>query len=292
MEVSNINPKENFIRKEKEAFKEITNDFFSPEKRQKTISDFFGVVENSLSHEEEENFVAYGKYALKRILNADLHKNGFHPEEVKDFFEQIKNESNFLYIHDIGHSIAMYQDQPSDNSIVPEFYKTSNEEGINNRKLIAEEPRALVWMAYQSPKPLSLMILDEESKKEFVQNISNSYGENYGESVKNIVDAVETTKITNAEEYVEAYQKLIYAIIEMPNLQAIMSKSGEVPESQINEMKDSYFKIISDLKESPDPKLLELLTNVYNNRDNPKVLYDEFYRICEPLVKKLAARKS
>ncbi len=293
MEGQNIIPKENFFRKENEAFEDTANDLFSPEKRQKIISDFFGTEENSLSPEEERNFVVYGKYALKRILNADIHKNGLHLDEIKDFFENIQNESNFLYIHDIGHSIAVYQDQPTnDNSIVPEFYKTSKADVINNKKLIAEEPRALVWMNVQSHKPLSLMILDQGAKDQFIKNISSSYGENFSESVKRITDAVNAAKISNAEEYIKAYQKVVYAFVEMPNLQAIMSKSGEMSEFEIIEMKDQYFEIISNLEKSPDPKLIESLTNIYVNREDPKVLYNEFYRICEPLVKKLKARKS
>ncbi len=253
--------------------------FENEEAKKKIILQFFGISVDLLSEEENQYFILYAKYALKRILNASMHRDKVMSPGVQLYLSQHqlnvnKLDGDFMTLfHDLAHTVVSYNENSSEkeNSIIPEFLR--EREDPNKRKIYEEEALATVFMStFEGVPPVSLSILDEQSKNIFVAFLrDNNFPDNYQASFNEVADMIDATPVDTLEKYFSLYQDIVYKLLEASN--------GEEHE------------LVAELKSNPNPFLIEMLAFVYNNKSNPKVLYKLFSTICAPLLKNLQTRE-
>ncbi len=266
----------------------------SPQEKVKFRKNFFGVDDGVLSKKEIEDFELFVGHTIKRILLADLEKKNINSknEAVENIENIVFNALNLLR-HDISHSISSYKtnkDQGLEN-VTPLFHKTKTEDEINNKELIKEELFALLWMNPFRGSPIPLSLLDLSLQKEFLKNLKTFLEDiDRGDLFLDIEEKIKSFKDDNFEDFLKLYQDVILTIVSMPNDNYILDKSkGDI--QSINFLKDEFEQIVKELKDNPDKDLVSLLKNIYENKNNPKILYEEFYKICEPLILKIRKRK-
>mgnify|MGYP003562381487 CR=1 FL=1 len=290
-----IIPKEILYKESKNEIEEMAERILnSPETKDKVLANFFGVDKGVLSDQEQENFRLFGKYALKRILNATLQKYGIEKGKGSEYIQEKNTERDALFaLHDITHSIAAYQKSSEDGtlSVVPVFHKTKEDAEVNNVTLIKEELRTFIWNGpfVGGSRPITLELLGDESRKLLIEGLSLNYGTNFPELTQRMISSIEKMDQDSFDSYVATYKDIVLSLTEIPNTYAIRSQNTD--EKIIRNLENEFTTIIEKLKLSPDPKLNEILQTIYSNQGDPKILYKEFYRICGPLIENLKQRK-
>ena len=284
---------QNLYRESKGKIETFVEGMFSTqEKKDSVFSSFFGEKREVLSSDEQNNFELFAKYAQKRILNASLNKEGIERDQISTYLDKYDN-SSFMVLHDLSHSIVTYQDgQKSDTtSTTPEFYKTESSQEINNKKLIAEEARAIIWVTVVGDKPVSTMLMDKKGRKAFAESIA-LYKEGFGSMVDRVLVSMSEINTDDFESYKDTFQDVVYGLVEVTNSRAIDDEKNKLSAEDQKKLKKEYVQIVEELKADPDPRLIQVLKNIFDNRHDEKILYKEFYKICGPLVENLKKRKT
>ncbi|MEK7564452.1 MAG: hypothetical protein AAB510_02700 [Patescibacteria group bacterium] len=276
--------------------KRISDEIFeSKEISKKTAANFFGLGISELTAEEMERFRLYVEHASKRLLNGNMHIPGREVQNKEQAVGLLRDAlvRGSLIFHDVSHVMINTEDQREDNNIVPAFLRLG--EVTNSRELIAEEPRALMWVTIWGKHPIFISLLDEERKKDFlkdyVEKIPDFAEKNSGVLIGKIINAVNSCDSTSFDSVFNAYQTIVYETVRVSN-QKIFSSGEEKSEQEIYEMNKDYDAIVTELRANPDPRLVETAKTVFGNYDkNPKVLFEEFERICGPLLENLQKRK-
>ena len=286
MEGNFITPRENLFKDNKEKIESSVDALFdTPEKKQMLVNNFFGIEPGVLSPNEEYDFELFARYAQKRIFNASFHKKNIPQTEV-DVYLRDHNTPQAILLHDIAHTIVTHE---KTGTTVPEFYKTKPEAEINNPRLIAEEAQALVWVSIVGDAPVSLALFDAEKKKALLDAIA-LYKDSMSPMTEEVTKSIISFNEYDFESYLKVYQDIVYGLVELTNSQAIVREYEGDPE-KVKKLHNEYIDVADKLKQQPDPKLVMILKNVFDDRENPKVLYNEFSRICGDLITRLHNRK-
>jgi hypothetical protein len=106
--------------------------------------------------------------------------------------------------------------------------------------------------------------------------------------------------ITNGQVWCEQYWEINrfisgyhYFIFECYEVDFDFDRAYDIrldPDKDRDLAKQKYSKIIWEITNNPHPKLVELLTYIWNNQKNPRVMIDLFFREMQPLIDQIKIR--
>ncbi len=147
-------------------------------------------------------------------------------------------------------------------------------------------------------KPLSLGLFDQEDRDAIIGDLEERYESRHPEMVarvRQIIKKFDGVEQMTFDEYSRLYQDIAYGLVEVTNTAAINQEFAQNKLVHVDEVKikkAEYLTIIEQSIANPDARLVQHLKNIYEQHTNDKILYDEFYRITQPLVEMLWKRES
>ncbi|MDQ5954789.1 MAG: hypothetical protein QG583_717 [Patescibacteria group bacterium] len=290
-----------YLMKDPEVRKEVeeisAKHYESKEISDAVIKRFFVLPDGVyLSQEEKEDFRIFVEYASKRLIGGQmqhLHPELQNKENALLLLQKTKNAKSSLSFHDITHAIITYEDQ---KKTTPGF---ATNYAINDYDLVAEELRVNMWEGVISKYSIFIALMDENKKQEWVSDFEKWYEKalekkdpDFMKMREKILDAVKKCDSSDFDSVFDAYQNITFLFageVNTMNFKIFFEHSEE----SIKEMEAIYEEMTEMIKIQPDPKLISLAKSVFENYDkNPKILYDEFKRICGPLIKNLKKRST
>jgi hypothetical protein len=284
----------------RDAMKTTQEKSFGVEVTPEVAAGFFGLGEGRLSPEEMEEFSLFVDYAAKRLINTQAvksvgHSKGWKSKILKVIKTMAKEESPVAF-HDISHCVATIADGAPDNSVVPPFLAENNL--INNRSVIGQESLALMWEDVFGGYPLLFYFIKPELRNKLVEvfedrfkNVSSDTTE-ISDFIARVARVSEGVNFSSFEEVFDAYQRLVYITAKKVNQSMFLNENKSASIEQVDDMNQEYDKVVESLMENPNPNLERVARTVFENHDkNPKILFDEFMRICGPLIERLKNRR-
>jgi hypothetical protein len=261
---------------------------------------FFGLGEGRLSPEELEDFSLFVGYAGKRLINTQVVNNIGHSKNWKSkslkFLAEVGTEQNSIAFHDISHCVATIADGAPGNSVVPPFLAENTL--INNKSVIGQEALALIWDDVFGSYPLLYYFLKPELRGQlrdaYAQKLKDrgEYNTDLSAFLDKIAHVADNVDPSRFDEVFDAYQRLVYITTQKVNEVMFVRENKSASTEQIDGMNQEYDRVVESLMEKPDQNLERVARTVFENHEkNPKILFDEFMRICGPLIGRLKKRK-
>lgn len=246
-------------------------------------------------------------------VNDDKEADALHFDRVlQSFFSTI-------IMHDISHTVEIVADGGKDanskNSIVPPFFRAHGRELIANRDLIEREAFAGIFQRLQFlDSPLPLQMLDQYG----IRRVYNAY-----DSVWHTFRSDTEIKQFLSNEVLPAFQRFefsatyskskfinayLHFMLGIPVLVENLNAMNEEAKSKNPNTKDEdagqlflenvrntedvkrSLNAIRDVIKNPPQIVIDSLGYIYDNRDNPRVLVDLFFKLTEDYYKKLDAK--
>jgi len=261
----------------------VAADIEGPERERQTLSDFFGLAPEDLTEEERSDFKLFLEYARKRVIHASFHKNPEHAEDPIAFLAAIESlkdtpedQKSRLLLHDVAHAIVAFENgnQHVGTSVVSDFFKAPEGTDASDPELIAQEARAFLWVKFYGSGPLATGLLTKEGIAALRAEVQTRFAEHIPAMAARVDQSLAALDPENFDSYAKVFQEVVYGSTE-----PVEDGSG-------------YLEIIKDLMEHPDPRLIKHLREVFDNRDDKKILYKQFHEICAPLIENLRGRKN
>lgn len=283
----------------------LDTNFDNPEFVKKHAMSFFGLSKKDLSlmtDEEVDTFKRVTKFLAKRVINAQAQKANKDDVRLERLLEEDIDEYNRLLFHDISHSIGWFvfnnQDNVGEKKYVPLFFQTPPEAEMNNAKILEQEMFATIWQAIRpGTLPLSLAILRKGGMNELVESAKEGFPK---KDADRMVDLIKRSLPESSQEYVHDYLYFLYSALGLAEnkfaihvtADRLFAADQQVSrDAFITRNHDQYDAIVRNMIEAPNPQLVEMLTFIYDNKDNPRVLVDLFLKYCEPLSRRAEAAK-
>ncbi|NQV89843.1 hypothetical protein HQ487_00375 [Candidatus Uhrbacteria bacterium] len=256
--------------------------FGSREVSDEAIDNFFLLEGEKLSEEEKADVGRFVEHVSKRLVNAALHRPGAEistKEKAKQCLFDPKERFGFISFHDPAHAIAMY-DKSEGKSLVPSFLTATLEEGYTDPNVMLEEFPALIFSQIFEGRPLFASFLDSESTSALMEVLT------VGDYEHPEVAKVAFEKIASEVDHKDfesvrrAYEKTIVLFLSETAFR-------RVPEHK-EEVKQTGEEALLLSASNPDEKYLLLARTIFEQYgSNKKVLFQEFQRICGPLLERL-----
>ena len=269
----------------------------------------------------------YLKHVSKRLINAYLikYKNNFfdnyageeneNKNKQLNFQEIVKNFMSQAMMHDISHTVLIADDSSKiKSSIVPPFFNYDSDSlGLVNSDLMKEELYAGIWQnTGMSTKPNSTYLLSKElldnnflSIKELLDTAFSELDQLEKEKIKKLI--YESFK--SKENYINAYFEIVILLVKNQNIhdlknlahtnfikdyKASLFEDDEKAWGQYDNCMETESSKLSSalnmLRTDKDKKVLEMLTYIWENKDNSRVLVDLFFKETSEYFKKLEFR--
>lgn len=272
--------------------------FGTPEVQMETAMDFFGLGEAVLTEEELRDFSIFVDYASKRLVNTQVVEHLGHLKNYKQRalkkIGKLKSNMGSIAFHDISHCIVTVARGEAGNSVVPAFLKEGTQP--NNIKVIQEEAFALMWENVFGRYPLFIYFLKPELKQELIDAYNKRFSgmtrvnEEVEDFLEKVSDSLTDIDYASFDSVFKAYQTLAYLTVKKVNQRGF---NKHATKDEYDAMNHAYDEISADLIRHPDEKLVSLARSVFENYDsNPKILFQEFMKICGPLIERLKKRKT
>lgn len=235
-----------------------------------------------LTPDEKEDVWNFMEYAGKRLTQGQMVSPEFHgsssenrsPEEVMPAF---------ALRHDTIHAMVAYSRNHSDNSLKPAFQKMDQEHQYSDPEALQEECMTLLWdkgdfnFVYRLLKTGDF----ETSAMIAFRNIAPPTPDGWTE-LRQYAKDISNLKETDPTQYILLLHEKVLLV-------SMLAQEGS------KGMGDKIRKSFETFQANRYPEYVNAARALYENsqaeKPDPKILFNEFRRILEPLLKKLRLRK-
>lgn len=276
-------PPSPFVEPEKNRYKEkdherveklLEKEFNDKQKLEQYAKNFFHIDVEDLSEEELQKFKIFAVHAIKRILNADSQKyDGLDFRLLAtDLGAGLTSGFAFPAItHDLAHAAGMILSdryKKEGNSIVPPFFKIKKGFETNNQKLFEDELYAGIWsVVYKQHAEINVLLEAARSTHTFEEFIAKYTQNNLAPTLNHNKDALYSVARKNKVSWGK------------DTWMFITSKHKEARD------------LAAVIQKNPPADLIKILSYVWENRENPRVLADLFFKEVGPYIEGLQKRK-
>lgn len=289
-----IEPTENRYKNGDRAIIEdvLAREFRNTESVKELANEFLSVPDGALTSEELEQFRVFAIHGLKRNLNAQSQKYQGLPTKSRWSRKELDlwKISNGYDLHDLSHvvgSIIEGRHKTDNPTLVSPFLQRKDQSDFNIEETFIDELYGSMWGVvphlFKKNTNMALYHLAHaETKAEFIKEY--------------IEDTTMRSYYTN-EEIIEQKvskekERLSFRKIGKVLRQAVsLEKPGVTSYSHLKEARSKAKRIIENIRENPPEKAVELLTYIWEHRENPRVLADLFFREVGPYTENLQKRK-
>lgn len=274
--------------------------FDDPKFVEKHAISFFGLSKKDLgllTEEELQKFKNVTKFLAKRIINAQAQKMGPGSKRLELLLDEDLDTYNGILFHDISHSIGWFvfnnYNNADEKKYVPLFFQTPPDAEMNNARVLEQEMFASLWQAIRpGTLPTSLAILRKGGMKQLLEALTEDFPK---EASKRVSGLVKVEAPGDLQEYIHDYLYFLYNILGAFENKFAISETAETlfPDGEfgardtfIKRNQEQYDAIARNMIEGPHSLLVEMLSFIYENKDNPRVLVDLFLKYCEPIIKR------
>lgn len=255
--------------------------FGSGEISTESLENFFLLEGQRLTPEERRDVELFRDHVAKRLVNAALRRPGAgavtKAEAAQHLFEP-EERFGFIDFHDPAHVITAY-DRSNGRDLTPFFLKVTPEEGYTNPEVIKDEFPALVWARIFGGRPLFVSLLSPDSAHELIELLKDGRYEHPEEMKRHLDELLDNFNHEDFESVRRTYESIIILYLK----ETAFRRSGKG-----KGLKEGLDEAFESSQDQPDPKYLLLLHNVFEQYPkDPKTLFYEFQRICEPLLTRL-----
>lgn len=249
---------------------------------ERQLDDFFLLEGVKLSSEEKAQVGLFVEHVSTRLVNAALRRPGTGSTTkagaARHLFDP-EDQLGFISFHDPAHAIVAY-DRSDGKDLVPAFLKVTPTESYTSSKMVEEEFPALVWSKIFGGRPLFVSFLHEDTMRDLFEVMKH---DKYEDPVQMQAGLDHIASQVNHRDF-ESVRRAYEATIVLYLNQTASRRAG----AQASAMKEALEIGFRQSQESPEPKYLQLIRNVFENYEkDKKTLFSEFQRICGPLLARL-----
>lgn len=217
---------------------------------------------NIITNQEWKDLQLLFHFLWKRVING-----------MMQWQSENKETTDYTLIHDIIHSCVRYMKDPENLSkdpqrFVPTPFKHPASKLPNNRESLEEEVFALLWR-----NNIIRGFLTLKRQEESWENRNNLLS----------WSTLKEQFILNYPEY--AFEK--YADFDFYS----NYRATDYPWKSEDTVRQEYTSMRNSITTHMHPKLAELLSYIWDHRDNPRVMVDLFFREMQPLIDQIKKRK-
>lgn len=249
----------------------------TPEARQHLAEYLFSLPKGTeLAPEELHDIQRFAEYVGKRFVHAEMYSPllaGSPTDGPSDF--------GVFQEHDVAHGIAEYA-RSGQESVVPEVLRTTQDVYCDPLAM-QDELFATLWGGNVAGDTMFNRI----TRMEGVDDLAP-----YVESPEAFARLRTELEGASGKTFEGAFALLLGAAREDFRRAAIRTAESEGRDTSSYVDPDGPLDAaFAHIKDHPDPKMIEVMRAIYEQRDDPKILLKEFQRVCGPLLESLRARK-
>ena len=265
-----VTPEENRYKKGERSDIEsvLKNEFGNDHMLNQHIENFFSVPGNQLTADEKRKFAIFAVHTGKRVLNAESQKvGGIRKRLERAYVARTSYDAFPLLTHDIGHATSRIINKREDNIITPIFLTYKEGFNFNNQQLFEDELYGGMWGQVPYGK----------NEQEISENVALHYIETAPDKESFIRLCIED----NMTRTLAGAQGLIAEEAER------IKEDPVVTQKKYKTAED----MIKRIEANPPAKIVEMLTYIWDHKENPRVLADLFFQELGPYIEQLQKRE-
>lgn len=251
------------------------------------IERVFGLEASLLEEKEKQRFILFAKHVLARQIFSFISSGNFS-KKVQQKIEKLVGED--LIFHDIAHSVVAIEDEQHSNSVVLYFLGRTAEELVNNKRVLSDEVRALLWFNLLGTKPSFISLCNRDLGEKFFEQgfLYHEESVRFDREWTNARNMFRSIPLDHFEAVLEVYTRAMYANLRRLNDDYIDIVAHN--DLERDTLSSQYDQIIQNAIKYPHPLLIQNARYIFEHKDDAKVLYALFENICGSYMDRMEKR--